>query len=69
MKCFKFLLLNVSDPLQTITDFPPTDWCHPKKNIDGMTIAAETGNLQIMQMIEEKGGTLSQPIFARFLQN
>ena len=72
MKCFKFLLLNGSNPLQTISDFPPPDYYNPKKNIDGMTFGAETGNLQIMEMIEEKGGKIDKNcIFgaAKFHQN
>ena len=42
IKCFKFLLLNGSNPLETITDFQPPHSCRPNKNIDGMTIGAET---------------------------
>ena len=68
MKCFKFLLINGANPLETIIDFP--SW--KKKNIDGMTFGAETGNLQIMQMIEEKGGKIDKNCIigaAKFHQN
>ncbi len=67
-KCFKFLLLNGSNPLETITNFDSDD----ESNIDGMTIGAETGNIQIMEMIEEKGGKIDKNcIFgaAKFHQN
>ena len=73
IKCFKFLLLNGSNSLETITDFFPSyDWRNKKKNIDGMTFGAEIGNLQIMQMIEEKGGKIDKNCIigaAKFHQN
>ena len=67
MKCFKFLLLNGSNPLQTISDL-----YYEEKNINGMTIAAETGNMQVIGMIEEKGGKIDKNVLfgaAKFHQN
>ena len=59
MKCFKFLLINGANPLETIIDFPQYSWkCN--KEINGMTFGAITGNLQIIQMIEEKGGKIDK---------
>ena len=71
MKCFKFLLINGANPLEKITDFSPSILSFPK-NINGMTLGAETGSLQIMQMIEEKGGKIDSNCIigaAKFHQN